>query len=58
MVLRKVGIFEADEMKFGVADGRELLIVIGLLKSPALRESDEGDKDDDERTLHSDLIEA
>ena len=58
MILRQVGIFEPHEMKFGVASGREFLIVIGLLKSPALGESDEGHGDDNERALHSDLIEA
>jgi hypothetical protein len=38
MILREVGIFEAQEMKFGIARGGEFFVVIGLLKSPALGE--------------------
>jgi hypothetical protein len=38
MVLRQVGIFEANEMKFGVANRGELLVIVRRFKSSALRE--------------------
>ena len=59
VILRQVGIFEAQEMKLGIARGCEFFVVVGFLKTAALGEGpnhqkggNEGSRDFEKSALH------